>query len=40
MLGVISISGHSINMEKFEKYSTDTAKLYVKLNGWHPMTPT
>lgn len=33
-------SGHSINVEEFEEYTTDTAKLYVQLYGWHPMSPT
>lgn len=33
-------SGHRINVEKFEEYTTDTAKLYVQLYGWHPMSPT
>lgn len=33
-------SGHKINAEKFGDYCKDTAKMYVELYGWHPMTPT
>lgn len=33
-------SGHRIHIEKFAEYTTNTAKLYVQLYGWHPMTPT
>jgi hypothetical protein len=33
-------SSHSIYTEKFEKYAEDTAKLYVELYCWYPMTPT
>lgn len=33
-------SGHEINIEKFTKYTADTAKLYVDLYSWCPMTPT
>jgi hypothetical protein len=39
ILEVIS-SGHKINTEKYSKYATDTAEMYVRLNPWHPMTPT
>jgi hypothetical protein len=39
ILEVIS-SGHKINVEKFNKFATETAELYVKLYGWYPMTPT
>ncbi|CAG9840790.1 unnamed protein product [Diabrotica balteata] len=39
ILEVIS-SGHEIDHHKFENYAQDTAKLYVKLYGWHPMSPT
>ncbi|CAH2106515.1 unnamed protein product [Euphydryas editha] len=33
-------SGHKIDVPKFDKYAMETAKLYVELYGWHPMTPT
>lgn len=33
-------SGHKIDTKKFEAYAMDTAKLYVQLYSWHPMTPT
>lgn len=33
-------SNHEIDIEKYDKYAFDTAKLYVELYGWHPMTPT
>lgn len=33
-------SGHKINIQKFESYTKATAKIYVELYGWHPMTPT
>ncbi|CAG9760196.1 unnamed protein product [Ceutorhynchus assimilis] len=33
-------SGHRINEEKFHEYCMDTAKIYVDLYPWHPMTPT
>ncbi|CAH0552735.1 unnamed protein product [Brassicogethes aeneus] len=33
-------SGHLIDEKKFDKYAQDTARLYVKLYPWHPMTPT
>ncbi|XP_029053996.2 uncharacterized protein LOC114881388 [Osmia bicornis bicornis] len=39
ILEVIS-SGHKINVEKFGIYTMDTAKLYVQLYSWYPMTPT
>jgi hypothetical protein len=33
-------SGHTIDTEKFSEYALETAKLYVALYAWHPMTPT
>ncbi|CAG9840685.1 unnamed protein product [Diabrotica balteata] len=33
-------SGHKIDVQQFDDYSKATAKLYVDLYGWHPMTPT
>lgn len=33
-------SGHLINVTKYDEYAYDTARLYVELYGWHPMTPT
>ena len=33
-------SGHKINERKFEEFCKDTARMYVQLYGWHPMTPT
>lgn len=33
-------SGHIIDPEKYDKYALDTARLYVDLYPWHPMTPT
>src|SRR6195952_2767429 len=39
ILEVIS-SGHKIDVEKFRQYTLDTAKLYVELYPWCPMTPT
>ena len=33
-------SGHKMNADNFGKYCKDTAKMYVELYGWHPMTPT
>lgn len=39
ILEVIS-SGYRIHTEKFAEYTMDTAKLYVQLYSWHPMTPT
>jgi hypothetical protein len=39
ILEVVS-SGHKINKEKYSKYATDTAEMYVRLYPWHPITPT
>lgn len=39
LLEVLS-SGHKLNIKKIENYAEETAKLYVELYGWHPMTPT
>lgn len=33
-------SGHKINTEKYESYANETARIYVELYPWHPMTPT
>ncbi|KAK9688610.1 hypothetical protein QE152_g35188 [Popillia japonica] len=33
-------SGHKIDSQKYDCYAKETAKLYVSLYGWHPMTPT
>lgn len=33
-------SGYHIHENKFKTYANETAKLYVKLYNWHPMTPT
>lgn len=33
-------SGHKIDTGKFGSFCSDTAKLYVDLYPWHPMTPT
>lgn len=33
-------SGHKIDTKKFENFAEQTAKLYVELYGWYPMTPT
>lgn len=33
-------SGFQIDPIKYEKYALDTARLYVNLYNWHPMTPT
>lgn len=33
-------SGHKIHSEKFDEFCKDTARVYVDLYGWHPMTPT
>lgn len=33
-------SGHRIDTSKFEMFAEETAKQYVELYGWHPMTPT
>lgn len=39
ILEVIS-SGHEIDHDKFETYTQSTARLYIDLYGWHPMSPT
>lgn len=39
ILEVIS-SGHSIDAVKFDAFAQETAKMYVDLYGWYPMTPT
>ncbi|CAH0689249.1 unnamed protein product [Chilo suppressalis] len=39
ILEVIS-SGYKINIEKFDSYCQDTAKMYVELYSWYPMTTT
>lgn len=39
ILEVIS-SGHEIHLQEFADYCLDTAKLYVALYSWYPMTPT
>ncbi|KAJ4443298.1 hypothetical protein ANN_04966 [Periplaneta americana] len=39
ILEVIS-TGHKVDTLKFAAYAMDTAKLYVQLYSWHPMTPT
>lgn len=39
ILEVIS-SGHKIHVEKFATYALETARLYVDLYPWHPMSPT
>ena len=33
-------SGFDIDVSKFSSFAADTAKLYVELYGWYPMTPT
>ncbi|KAK5645599.1 hypothetical protein RI129_006899 [Pyrocoelia pectoralis] len=33
-------SGHLIDPEKYDRYGLETARLYVDLYPWHPMTPT
>lgn len=33
-------SGHKIDVQQFDDYAMATAKLYVDLYEWHPMTPT
>lgn len=33
-------SGHKINVREFECFAEETARLYVDLYGWYPMTPT
>lgn len=39
ILEVIS-SGYEIDLKKFEKFTMDTAKHYVSLYPWQPMSPT
>ena len=39
ILEVIS-SGHKVNLKMFENYCLETARHYVALYPWHPMTPT
>lgn len=39
ILEIISC-GFPIKLEKFSKYLSSTAKYYVDLYAWHPMTPT
>lgn len=39
ILEIIS-SGYMIDVEKFTVYTYETAKQYVQLYGWHPMSPT
>ncbi|XP_050504471.1 uncharacterized protein LOC126883234 [Diabrotica virgifera virgifera] len=39
ILEVIS-SGYDIDPSKFDYFAHTTAKLYVELYGWHPMSPT
>jgi len=39
ILEVIS-SGQNINANKFEAFAHETAKKYIDLYGWHPMSPT
>lgn len=39
ILEVIS-SGHRIDAVKYHEYALETARLYVRLYDWHPMTPT
>lgn len=39
ILEVIS-SGYKVNLKKFADYCWDTAKVYVSLYDWHPMSPT
>ena len=33
-------NGYKIDLHKFETFTMDTAKLYVKLYSWYPMSPT
>lgn len=33
-------SGFRVDADKFAAFALETAKLYVRLYGWHPMTPT
>lgn len=39
ILEVIS-SGYKVDLKKFAEYCWDTAKAYVSLYDWHPMSPT
>ncbi|CAI6377477.1 unnamed protein product [Macrosiphum euphorbiae] len=39
ILEVIS-SGYCIDPVKFDTFALETAKMYIDLYGWHPMTPT
>lgn len=39
ILEVIS-SGHKVDFNKFAEYGIQTARLYVEMYPWHPMTPT
>lgn len=36
----VIMSGHSIDADKCDYFALETAKIYVDLYGWHPMTPT
>ena len=33
-------SGFKIDPVKYERYASETARIYVSLYDWHPMTPT
>lgn len=33
-------SDQKLDLQKFAEYAFTTAKLYIKLSSWHPMTPT
>lgn len=33
-------SGNKIKFKKFDTYSYETAKIYVNIYGWYPMSPT
>lgn len=39
ILEVIS-SGYTVDLKKFADYCWDTAKVYISLYDWHPMSPT
>lgn len=39
ILEVIS-SGHNIDTDKFDTFAHDTAKMYINLYSWYPMSPT
>lgn len=39
ILEVIS-SGHAIDTDKFGAFAHDTAKMYINLYSWYPMSPT